>query len=218
MTIPLPLPPDTEVVILYTPDVDVDRNRDGLPGPDHRYLELIPWSQTVSLVVALTGTAERVLVSPSGICFLPIWPDGRYAPFSRLKQVFEHAQDIEDWLRGTAENQGVPPWIPQWLAAEPGAAEHVLGQIRERVAGKREEEIILRNRHDRKVTITIPARRLLARSDVPAGDCATTRLLGRENYIVAENRAGVRVHVPVGTDTGSCPGQGQIVRVSQSSS
>lgn len=188
----------------------------GQAAPDHRRLASMPWQQTVVLIGALTGCPERVVISRNGGCLMPVAPDGRYAPFGDLHQVFEHEDHINAWLLDAATTRGVPLYIPPWLAGEPSAAAYFYTTITKRVAVSRSIKIELRDLEGRMATITIPPRQALRPPAAAAPRQSCARIAGHTQYVAAIDGTGELVHLPLDLTDGEIPAPGTLVRIERS--
>jgi len=205
----------TSYVVLY-PKPECDAAPTGQAAPDYRRLASIPWRKTVVLVGALTGSPERVVISHSGACLMPIAPDGRYAPFHDLYKVYEHSDELNAWLRDAAASRGMPEYTPSWLTGEPRAPTHLLTIISKQIATSRSTAIELRDLDGRMATITIPPRQALMPPTVAAPHQSCARIAGHTQYVAAIDRTGELVHLPLDLTGGDIPAPGTVVRIERS--
>jgi hypothetical protein len=204
-----------EYVLLYT-KLDTHRSQAMQPAPDFKRLASIPWRETLCLIAALTGTAERVLFKRNGDCVIPVIAGCTYGPLGSLSAVFASADEISSWLHDAGVARGVPAWKPDWLAGLPLAPVHLLGAIRKRVASSRSIALELRDLEGRKATITIPPRQALTPPKAMEYDLQPASIDEAVLFTAAVDRTGAVVHIPIEAIGGSVPLQGDCIRVERS--
>lgn len=203
----------SEAAVLYPPMPAPTPHAAPQPVPDFSRVPAEGLVQTVILVSTLTGTAERVLFTNGGACLIPVEPDGRYAPFTSLAAVFRHADEINAWLAKAAVHRGVPPDSPAWLAGLPKAAAWLIGTIRSRIASARTLHITLRDLKGQSTTFVIPPRSTLTVPEDAAHETKAVRLAARRHFVVAVDRTGELVHVPLDPNMDRLPEPGEVLHV-----
>jgi hypothetical protein len=189
-----------EAVVLCPPRPATTTVAGSQAPPDFNRVSVDTLARSVILVSALVGTPERVRFTREGACLIPVEPDGRYAPFASLAEVFKHVDEINTWLTQAAGHRGVPPHPPRWLADLPEAGPHLLGTIRSRIAIARKVQITLLDLNGHTASIAVPPRGTLAlpRDNLPETKAA--RLAARKQFALAVDLTGETVHVPLDPD------------------